>query len=401
MRTWIATLGLLIACHGGTTGSKDVTGPSDGTDTGTPTTTTTTTDDGFCAVRRAFVQECVVCHDAENALGGLDLQTDAIAATVNVTSAAYGVVLVTPGDPAGSLLWRKVAGTQAGDEGDPMPPNGALPAVADTVRQWILDGATDACGTPGTTTTTGPYHPAGWDAPDVHGMATKLQTETDCRTCHGPDLGGGTSGVACDDCHAAGWETDCTFCHGGVSSTTGAPPEDIDDNADPATITFVPHEVHQGARIMPLYDCDQCHVKPTDALTPGHLFDDPTAGEAEVVIQGGTYAAGTCGTNYCHGNGRGFNGTVDAGDGPRSCTSCHAGPSTASQLSGRHADHLREGITCSECHPDAQGNATIDQPELHVNGLKEVDPAGTITWNAATGRCAGTCHFEGHGNRSW
>lgn len=401
MRTWGWVFVAAIACHGGTDGTDTTkTGPTDGTDTGT-TPTTTTTDDGFCAVRRVIRQECVVCHDADGSLGGLDLETDPIAATVNVTSAAFGDVLVVPGDPAASLLWRKVSGTQAADEGDPMPPGGADAAIADVFRAWIQDGATDACGTTTTTTTPGKYHPEGWAAFDVHGMATKFQTETDCRTCHGQDLGGGTSGVACDDCHAAGWETDCTFCHGGVQSTTGAPPEDIDDNDDPATISFVPHEVHLAARIMAQYDCDQCHVKPTDALTAGHLFDDPTAGEAEVTVPNGTYANGTCGSNYCHGNGRGFNGTVDKADGPRACDDCHGGARNAFTLSGRHADHLAEGIQCDDCHADAQGNDQIDQPPLHVNGQKDVDPAGSITWNAANGTCSGSCHFEGHNNRRW
>jgi predicted CxxxxCH...CXXCH cytochrome family protein len=391
---------LVVACGSPTTSDK---GPGtigdDDDDTGP--TTTTTTEDGFCAVRRAFVQECVVCHSSEAPQGDLDLETDAYAAVVNVTSAAYGEVLVVPGDPEGSLLYRKVSGTQSGTEGDPMPPNGDLPAVATTVRQWITDGATELCGTPGTTTTTPPYHPAGWDAPEVHGLATKLQTEADCRTCHGQDLDGGSSAVACDDCHAADWETNCTFCHGGVQSTSGAPPEDIDDNADPATISFVPHEVHLAARIMPAYTCDQCHTTPTDALTPGHLFDDPTAGEAEVVIQGGSYAPGTCSDLYCHGNGRGFNGVVDSDAGARDCSSCHGGAQNAGTLSGRHGDHVREGILCSECHADAQGNNGIDQPELHVNGVKDLDLPANMVFDPTSRRCDGTCHLERHNSRAW
>ena len=394
---------VLVACGGGSASVTDKgTAATDGpTDSGEPTTTPSTTDDGFCAVRRAFAQECLVCHDADSALGGLDLETDPVGALVNVPSPTSGAVRVVPGDPQGSLLYRKVSGTVAGNEGDEMPPNGAIAAVAATVEAWIAAGATEACGTPGTTTTAGSYHPAGWDAPDVHGMATKLQTEADCRICHGQDLGGGSAGVACDDCHAPRWETDCTFCHGGVQSTTGAPPEDIDDNADPATISFVPHEVHLGARIMPQYDCDQCHTKPTDALTPGHLFDDPPAGVAEVVIQNGTYANGSCGTNYCHGDGRGFNGTVAADAGPRTCGSCHGDAANARRLSGQHDRHVRDGIRCDECHADAQGNTAIDQPALHVNGDKDVDPSGSIVFDPTNGSCSGTCHLERHTNRRW
>lgn len=399
MRWTVLALALVVGCNGGG-GSTDK-GPGTTVTDGTPTPPTTTTEDGFCAVRRAFVQECVVCHDAQGAQGGLDLETDAIAALVNVTSDAYGSVLVAPGDPNGSLLYRKVAGTQSGAEGDEMPPDGAIPAVAATIRTWIADGATDACGTPGTTTEPGRYHPAGWDAPDVHGMATKFQTETDCRQCHGQDLGGGTSGVACDDCHAPRWETDCTFCHGGVLSTTGAPPEDIDDNDDPDTISFPPHEVHLSARITAQWDCDKCHVKPTEALTPGHLFDDPTAGVAEVVVVGGaTWSMGTCSDVYCHGNGR-RNGDISLADGPRDCGDCHGDSRTPTLLSGRHVDHIREGIACAECHADAQGSNAIDQPAMHVDTHVDVNLPAAMTWTAATNRCDGTCHFERHSGRTW
>lgn len=388
----------LVACGGPATLTDKGTLPTDTPDTGG---TTPSTDDGFCAVRRAFTRSCLLCHDADSAQGGLDLETDPVAATVNVPSATHGVVLVAPGDPQGSLLYRKVSGTVLAGEGAEMPPNGADPAVAAAVEAWIAAGATEACGTSGTTTTAAPYHPPGWDDPREHGMATKLQTETDCRSCHGQDLGGGSAPVACDDCHASGWESNCTFCHGGVESSSGAPPEDIDDNDDPATISFVPHEVHLAGRIMPRYDCDQCHVKPSDALSAGHLFDDPTAGVAEVVIQNGTWGNGSCGTNYCHGDGRGFNGTVAADAGPRTCGSCHADAANVRDLSGEHERHVDDGIRCDECHADAQGNNAIDQPELHVNGARDVAPSGTIQWSAASGRCTGSCHSEGHNNRAW
>jgi hypothetical protein len=76
------------------------------------------------------------------------------------------------------------------------------------------------------------YHPLGWTGADVPGIAAKLLPPgasemrvpraapggppDDCRSCHGDDLAGGTSGVSCADCHAsegfADWTTDCTFC---------------------------------------------------------------------------------------------------------------------------------------------------------------------------------------------
>jgi len=47
-------------------------------------------------------------------------------------------------------------------------------------------------------------HPVGWmneDAPVFHGNAAFEQGVEECTRCHGFGLGGGTSGVACADCH--------------------------------------------------------------------------------------------------------------------------------------------------------------------------------------------------------
>ena len=47
-------------------------------------------------------------------------------------------------------------------------------------------------------------HPEGWltrGAPTFHGLEVALHGNLDCRRCHGNDLMGGTSGVACADCH--------------------------------------------------------------------------------------------------------------------------------------------------------------------------------------------------------
>ncbi|MEZ4237251.1 MAG: c-type cytochrome domain-containing protein [Myxococcota bacterium] len=400
---WLAALSLTVACNGN---GKDTTGDTAAT-TGTTdpsgTTNTQPARGDWCQVQTVFNGRCVLCHSPSNLQGGLDLQTDPLAAIVGVDSAEFpGNTLVASGDPEGSLLYRKMTGTQAGDEGEMMPTTGLAPEPQQQiVREWIEDGATDVCGavTTGTTPTGNAYHPAGWADPGVHGLGAKLQTETDCRDCHGSDLSGGTSSVACSSCHQAGWETNCTYCHGGVSDNTGAPPEDIDDNANPSSITFPPHHEHvQGTR-HPDYGCDTCHHEPSDVLTPGHLFDDATAGQAEVDVSGGlangSFSGNSC-TVYCHGNGRGSNGTVSINDGPRTCESCH----TTNGLGGEHGEHLREGVDCQECHPDVD-NVGISVPDQHVDGTKQVDPAGSITWDAANGTCSGTCHFEGHSNRHW
>lgn len=107
----------------------------------------TPTGVGWCGVRETFDAECVTCHSAAAALGGLDLETDPHAAIVGVESAGSpGRTLVVVGDADGSLLFRKLAGTQAGDEGGLMPPTGQVSdAVLDLFRDWIEAGADEVC----------------------------------------------------------------------------------------------------------------------------------------------------------------------------------------------------------------------------------------------------------------
>ena len=372
---------------------------------GPPTTQVTTAPDtaDWCAVETILTNHCATCHSAASASGGLDLETDPYAAIVNIDASAGGA-LVLPGDAENSVLYQRIAGLS----GSIMPPGGALDAaLVDTVGAWIDDGASPDCATATTDTSTGTtstdtsgsYHPAGWSDPTVHGMALKFQTETDCRTCHGDDLLGGT-GPACESCHGAGWESNCLWCHGGEETTTGAPPEGIDDSTGEQLDTFVPHTAHLTSDIANVA-CERCHDVPTSALTPGHVFDDDTPGVAEVVILGGTWASPTC-TNYCHGDGQGGNGSLDHTDGPRDCASCHADRTTPARwgsMSGRHATHLFEGFQCDECHsPTVSGSSTIVDASLHVNGQPDYD-LGPITYNGAT--CSGTCHGERHSGRSW
>lgn len=247
----------------------------------------------------------------------------------------------------------------------------------------------------------GAYHPAGWEAAAVHGIAAKTQTQ-DCRTCHGADLQGGTSGVSCDSCHTPGWRTNCTFCHGGTANSTGAPPRDIDNTT--TNLTFAPHTKHvmQGTNHV-AFDCKQCHQKPADVLTPNHMFD-LSPGKAEVVFTAGlspaaTYDGTTCSTNYCHGNGQAANGTIaKTTTGPLGCGSCHA----TRPSSGRHGKH--SNYACSECHGKTMktnSSTLIADLTLHINGQKDTFFASGMNFNASTKRCTGTCHNENHSNQSW
>lgn len=357
-------------------------------------------DGGWCGVQ-AVLDGCTGCHSGGSPSGGLDLATDAYAALVDQPSNSVdGRTLVIPGDAENSFLYAKVTGALGDGEGQPMPSASGLGAAdAELIRAWIADGASSECSDTGGGDTDG-YHPDGWSASDVHGLAAKLQ-EQECRDCHGDDLTGGDVGVSCDSCHPADWRTTCTFCHGGGETDDGAPPVSIDGTDDDHA--FGAHTTHVTETIKPAYDCVQCHAEPSDVLSVGHLFvDDVTAGEAEVgfgggIASGGSRGAASC-TVYCHGNGR-TTGTVDQGDAP-TCGDCHAVTSRWGSLSEPHEDHLEEGVRCAECHADTvdDGNDIVD-PTVHVDG--DVDLALPSAVTQSGGRCTGTCHGEDHRGEPW
>jgi predicted CxxxxCH...CXXCH cytochrome family protein len=261
-----------------------------------------------------------------------------------------------------------------------------------------------------------PPEPAG---STEHGIAAKMQEQA-CTSCHGADLTGG-AGPSCDSCHDANgdgtpddsWRTTCTFCHGGADGdATGAPPQDIDDNTNPATITFPAHRAHVYATDKHVaWDCTQCHVKPTNILSEGHIFlGDDTPGRADLHFADGLspvghYTGQTCSNLYCHGDGQGANGSIDADAGARHCDSCH--PSLASDhnrwdsMSGDHEDHLDKDIGCHECHglTTADDVSIVPDPSHHVNGVADVKlPAGM---SRVGNECTGSCHGETHDGRNW
>ena len=267
------------------------------------------------------------------------------------------------------------------------------------------------------------FHPDNYSAGAIHGVALKTLS-SDCRSCHGADLAGGTSKVSCDGCHSGAtptaWRTNCTFCHGGVNDNTGAPPRNLDGSTTGGSMpAHTPHVT--GGAIASAYDCTQCHVKANDVLTPGHIFADaatlnPVGGAmndfgAGLSPQGAfDRPSQTCSNLYCHGNGQGDNGTVTATAGAMTCTSCHAGQtSTAtewSNMSGPHAVHMTDptGITCADCHNSTTTDNSTVQLALHLNGKIDVavTPSATgFTVGPQPNTCTGTCHGFQHTNLTW
>lgn len=365
---------------------------------------------GYCALTELIASQCVFCHNpGAGPAGGLDLETDPIAAMVGVPSSLYaGRTLVVAGDASASFLMTKLRGEQTAAEGDPMPPQGANDtSVTDKIAAWIDAGALKDCEGGGVTD----YHPAGYDKPKVHGREAKLHEQT-CTDCHGADLTGSSVAPSCDTCHDEGWRADCTFCHGGLDNTTGAPPEDIDDQSEASTLSFQAHSRHVETNTHAAFDCTSCHVKPDELLSVGHLFDETPAIAEVSFLDGlsskGKYAGnGSCSTLYCHGNGQGDNGSVTHTAAPLACDDCHPGPTSGRDawgtMSGAHEDHLREGIGCQSCHNDTTTTGTsIATPAKHVNGVKDFAPSSDTTLTrSSSGTCTGTCHGQPHSYERW
>jgi hypothetical protein len=254
-------------------------------------------------------------------------------------------------------------------------------------------------------------HPPGYDDPDQHGQDLKDQV-MDCRDCHGADLNGGPEAPSCDDCHEPGWRTNCVYCHGGMDNNTGAPPVDLHDATSASTPTVGAHSQHITGPGHPGYDCDECHTRPSDVLSPGHVFD-ATAGTAEVNLGGGlspsgSFSNGGCSGLYCHGNRGQDNGSASNFTSPiTNCNTCHpdwtsSGSTVESQMSGSHGDHLEENSDCSDCHGSVINDAnSIIAPQLHVDGNVSIQMVNGGTWNSGNKTCSVFCHGENHYNDHW
>jgi len=89
-------------------------------------------------VQPIYDQNCIDCHPGS---GNLDLTADnSYAETVNVSASGYSGILVVPGDPEASVLYKKIDGS--GAYGSNMPVGGSLSQTQiNTIKQWILEGA--------------------------------------------------------------------------------------------------------------------------------------------------------------------------------------------------------------------------------------------------------------------
>lgn len=142
-------------------------------------------------------------------------------------------------------------------------------------------------------------------------------------------------------------------------------------------------------------DCGSCHpAEPTAAAHPAHVApgktfsdgfscgtchpgagtypNDHLDGSLDVVfdnapVAGGTYAAGTCSSVYCHGTFAGGTNASIAWTGTVACGDCHPNP----PITGKHTDHVDTfALSCGACHTGY--TATAVDTGLHVNGTIDV-----------------------------
>ncbi|MGE0395164.1 MAG: CxxxxCH/CxxCH domain-containing protein [Kofleriaceae bacterium] len=274
----------------------------------------------------------------------------------------------------------------------------------------------------GETCTTGCHGNAVWGAAKPTPTWTLVDgSQSQCGSCHGaPPPPPHPTETNCASCHPTMEESSLVFrdpeshidgkidlsdaaatggctgvCHG---STNAAPPRDLLGSVTSAKVGA--HQQHLATstwrRAMP---CSSCHVVPTTVDAAGHRDGDNIAEvRFDTMNVAGTFSAGTCANNYCHGNGRGPTGSIAwTATGPLVCTSCHQTNGTG--MSGDHRRHIgEENMECSECHGTVVNAAmVITAPALHVNGVHEVKMVAG-TFNPATRVCSNTgCH----GNETW
>jgi predicted CxxxxCH...CXXCH cytochrome family protein len=195
-------------------------------------------------------------------------------------------------------------------------------------------------------------------------------------------IGGSYANGVCSNviCHGGGntpaWTSEadftCISCHGGFFNNTGAPPFDLKGDTTTTVKGVGAHTIHiMGGKLSDGVECTECHIKPSETDSPGHIEVDLLP--AEIIwgnlakTDGATPSwdgVKTCQNVYCHGE---FNLGNKNNDpvwinfaGTQPCGSCHGLPP---------ASPHPQNTQCSVCHSavvDASNN--IVNKAKHING---------------------------------
>jgi len=250
-----------------------------------------------------------------------------------------------------------------------------IAAVLLAAAAWMASG----CSEEAPTYSRGEFHPPGWEHPSSHGTTTQGIGYSTCFQCHGFDLAGGTSRVACSECHGLS-PLQCNFCHGDEAADPDAaygwaPPIDLSHGAATTRIGVGAHRAHlRNLTLTTPLECEDCHPDVTGIDDPSHLDGSPFA---EVVFGARARSddatpewdrtTATCSNVYCHGRfdhgNRGNNPRwTDVGHGAAACGTCHG--------VGEHEPHASAAVGCA-CHATVisyqNGIYTLD-PSKHING---------------------------------
>ena len=285
---------------------------------------------------------------------------------------------------AGAVDWNGTTCDNAYCHGSTLT-GGAL-----TTPEWTkVDDSQDACGNCHGAPPPAP-HPVGDDCGTCHRTmqpgSNRTFLDPDSHMNGVLDLGDDVSAAGCDACHGSG----------GVS----APPKDLLGNTDRASAGVGAHREHLGTSPWRReIFCADCHSVPTSIDTPGHRDGDNKAELTFAVLNAAaTYTDTTCSNLYCHGTGAGDNGTIAwVGAQPQECTSCHGTFDGGPTLGGDHRKHRDQA--CQDCHDGVMAaGLTVEAPDLHLNGTKDVSIKTGGIYDPANRRCSG---MACHGNETW
>jgi predicted CxxxxCH...CXXCH cytochrome family protein len=244
---------------------------------------------------------------------------------------------------------------------------------------------------PGTQT-----HSTGWadpSSPNFHGTylySTYYDLNT-CKSCHGGDYSGGTSGVSCLTCHQSGPQS-CNTCHGNSEHIN--PPKSLLGGLLNTDIGVGAHEQHLNSdttqRISAIVDCNECHTQVMSFDDTNHISKDNQnvarlvfGTLARTVTEGVTpdpqwsKSTQTCSNTYCHGtfkNGNQSAAPVFNNPGSVFCGTCHGNPQTGNPLpGGTHTSIYPNLNQCYLCHGGVMNqNGTFKDKSRHVNGIVDI-----------------------------
>jgi len=250
------------------------------------------------------------------------------------------------------------------------------------------------------------YHPLGWAdtaSSDFHGNTIKAAgwSFSQCKTCHGLDLKGGSAGVSCNKCHTqADGPQACNTCHGSRDPNYmhNWPPQSINHLWSETDRGVGVHNHHLSPdsteRFSKQVSCTECHTQVNSLNDTNHIIPSMN-GAAKItfgtlahtvfhnVVPNPSYDANTnsCSQVYCHGYFYGGNKNAQpVFNDPNTvaCGTCHGNPATGNPTplvnGGYEAPHWST-LTINQCYYchgmviDSTGN--IFATSLHIDGVVE------------------------------